>query len=157
MDVSCVRDGSTDVRHSQDITNSEKKSTPESHAMNGNKMSLNISVPTTQSDKLSVVKDKTSSSVKDSPLSLGQAENSTSKTSHASMFSKSQFQPIFDDMQFSELFKKTPPVTKSVITFFNEKPSSPHGEQPRQFSRFIEKEDEWQDFLCFQYVGLHPR
>ena len=71
VDVSCVRDGSTDERHSPVVTDSEKNTTPDSHAMNGNKKSLNISVPTALSDKLSVI-DKISPSVKGSPSSPGQ-------------------------------------------------------------------------------------
>ena len=35
VDVSCVRDGSTDDRHSPDVTDSQKNVTPDSHAMNG--------------------------------------------------------------------------------------------------------------------------
>ena len=58
VDVSCVRDGSTDERHSPDVTDSEKNATSDSHSMNGNKKLLNIIVPPAQSDKLLAI-DKT--------------------------------------------------------------------------------------------------
>ena len=153
VDVSCVRDGSTDERHSLDVTDSRKNATPDSHAMNVIKKSLHISVPTALSDKLSVI-DKTSPSVKSSPSSPGQPEDSTSKTFYASLFSKNKFQPIFNDMQSSALFKKTPPATKSEITFFNEKQSVPQGAQTRKSSRFIDKEDEGKAFCA---VSMHTR
>ena len=153
VDVACVRDGSTDERHSPDVTDSQKNATPDSHAINGNKQSLHISVPTSLSDKLSVI-DKTSPSVKGSPSSPGQPEDSTSKNSYASMFSKNKFQPIFNDMQSSSLFKKTPPATKSEITFFNEKLSVPQGAQTRKSSRFTDKEDAGKAFCA---VSMHTR
>ena len=121
--------------------------------MNGNKKSLNISVPTALSDKLSVI-DKTSPPLKGSPSSPGQPEDSTSKTSYASMFSSNKFQPIFNDMQSSKLFMKIPPATKSEITFFNEKLPVPQGAQTRKSSRFIDKEDEGKAFCA---VSMHTR
>ena len=153
LDVSCVRDGSTDDRHSPDVTDSEKNAPPDSHAMNGNKKPLHITVTTALSDKLSVM-DKTLPSVKGSLSSPGQPEDSTSKTSYASMFSKNKFQPIFNDMQYSALFKKTPPATKSEITFFNEKLSVPQGAQTRKSSKFIDKEDKGKTFCA---VSMHTR
>ena len=116
VDVSCVRDGSTDERHSPVVTDSEKNAIPDSHAINGNKKSLIISVPTALSDKLSVI-DKTSPSVKGSPSSPGQPEDSTSKSSYASMFSKNKFQPIFNDMQSSALFIKSPQLQRAKSRF----------------------------------------
>ena len=55
---------------------------------------------------------------------------------------------------YSALFKKTPPATKSKITFFNEKLSVPQCAQTRKSSRFIDKEDEGKAFLYCQYAPL---
>ena len=154
VDVSCVRYGSTDERHSPDVTDSENNATPDSHAMNGNKKSLNISVPTALSDKLSV-RDKTSPSVKGSPSSPGQPEDSTSKTSMCLCSPRTSFNLYLTICSLpSALFMKTPPATKSEITFFNEKLSVPQGAQTRKSSRFIDKEDE-DKAICA--VTMHTR
>ena len=57
-------------------------------------------------------------------------------------------------MQSSALFIKSPPATKSELTFFNEKLSVPQGAQTRKSSRFIDKDDEVKAFCA---VSMHTR